>query len=891
MTSTDQLARELAAVKRQVRVLQRRPQLGQSSFEGSLEEYDEEGNLVQIIGAQPDGTHTVTPVNGPVPPAPAGLSATAFSGGAQFHWGGGFVDAVAPMDFSRVELHMSQQQGFSSDDPATLVRTWESPRGGSHDVIVSEPGIWYAKMFTRTQSGKRSVDSAELTIEIFSDALAPPEASPGLRITGAETSLIVQAEAVAPSDLITYHISTVSGFEPTTETALGEPTRSTVLVVTHDAAGARLDPSTTYYLRTVASNGAGQALPGLEAEGALDQTAAEELVASILVAGFILTGRIQIGNATFDADTGITLPQPDGGVIHLPVNGTDFATITAHALLKSATVEGDLNLYGLTQLIGRFRLTNGITRPVEPPTMTTSWRRLDLQWDDALAESVATNGYGLAERIDGYDWVTTASHEGGLYVATVSKSGGLVTPYRVVEGDGFAPQGGITRIGNRYYILGHHVQDPVRWFVWILDSGFQKVGEWQYVHHVGSNRRPAIGKDDEGNIVIARPAGAENPSPTQPVIRTYSLTGQSVRTPTLGESGLDRDITGVAITRADFGDLLAPRVVVSYGDRIRVFGLVSGSRDHSLEWTPAQRAEVRGLTWTGTGWHQLDPAGVIWGFSDNIRGGLVQAAYSWYSASGRETEASQAASYSWPARAFAMVQAPTPPDIDNEDLDPDKADQIRIYAGPSPATLRLQATLPVGKRNHRIDPLLVGSKAPELVNGFLGSTRAPGDIYSAVEDAFGPIVSIRGSAEVRMADFRVGPEGRSFSSRYRLAAQPIPSAIWTRVDFDGVVREERDLEYAAGIWTAVTPGPYRLDSGVHFATNATGRREARWVVNEVAIKRTNNEGAPAIPGMSLGMTVFLEAGDRVSLNVWQNSGANLDILGGQAFTNAQVARM
>lgn len=169
----ERLAREVVGLRKQVQALSRTPQLAHSSLEnGSIDEYDGEGNLVAVIGKQHDGSHGAYPVSGPTPPR---CSAPTTEGGqsATVAWDGVFLDEggapdvtiPAPMGWSRAEVHLSQQSGFQADTAATLVNTIESPRGGSVVVVPGE-GVWYAVLVSRSQSGKRGVQSPETAFEI-----------------------------------------------------------------------------------------------------------------------------------------------------------------------------------------------------------------------------------------------------------------------------------------------------------------------------------------------------------------------------------------------------------------------------------------------------------------------------------------------------------------------------------------------------------------------------------------------------------------------------------------------------------------------------------------------------------------------------------------------------
>lgn len=167
----ERLARRVVNLETKVNRALTSPQLGNSSLEngGKIEEYDEEGQLVSIIGKQPDGTHGAVVVSGPVPPRPAAPQASGGPGLLNYAWGGVFANAAtgepeetipAPMDFARVEVHASRVSGFSALTADTLIGTIESPRGSSNSV-VAESGTWYVVLVTRALSGKASMQSLE----------------------------------------------------------------------------------------------------------------------------------------------------------------------------------------------------------------------------------------------------------------------------------------------------------------------------------------------------------------------------------------------------------------------------------------------------------------------------------------------------------------------------------------------------------------------------------------------------------------------------------------------------------------------------------------------------------------------------------------------------------
>lgn len=171
----ERLARRVADLQTKVDRALTSPQLGNSSLENAkLEEYDSDGQLVSIIGKQPDGTHGAVVVSGPVPPRPSRPVLGSGAGLLTAAWDGNFADALsgetditipAPMDFSRVEVHASQESGFQALTTDTLISTVESPRGSMVSTVV-EPGTWYVVLVARAASGKASRQSLEASVAV-----------------------------------------------------------------------------------------------------------------------------------------------------------------------------------------------------------------------------------------------------------------------------------------------------------------------------------------------------------------------------------------------------------------------------------------------------------------------------------------------------------------------------------------------------------------------------------------------------------------------------------------------------------------------------------------------------------------------------------------------------
>lgn len=217
----ERLARRVVNLEKKVNQALTSPQLGNSSLEngGKIEEYDENGQLVQIIGRQPDGTHGAVVVSGPTPP-PA--TAPVVTGGSlpTVTWDGTFADPTtllqdiaipAPMDFTRVEIHASKESGFAANTAATLLDTIESPRGSTRPVIL-EPGRWYFCLVVRASSGKASRQSLQVSADITAvdvdklrdefntemDRLAQDLSDNGTELTEAQERLEQLTGRVAP---------------------------------------------------------------------------------------------------------------------------------------------------------------------------------------------------------------------------------------------------------------------------------------------------------------------------------------------------------------------------------------------------------------------------------------------------------------------------------------------------------------------------------------------------------------------------------------------------------------------------------------------------------------------------------------------------------------------
>jgi hypothetical protein len=162
VSTVDDLARRIVALERALATQGSSAQLAYSSVEdGAVPVYDGDGRLRSQVGRQFDGTFTGTDFNGAPPPATTGPYVEGVLGGLRVLWDGKFQsDALTPMDFRRVEVHVSTAAGFVPDS-TTLKATFESPRGAEVLVKAGYGVEHYVVLVARNTSGVAGPASAE----------------------------------------------------------------------------------------------------------------------------------------------------------------------------------------------------------------------------------------------------------------------------------------------------------------------------------------------------------------------------------------------------------------------------------------------------------------------------------------------------------------------------------------------------------------------------------------------------------------------------------------------------------------------------------------------------------------------------------------------------------
>jgi hypothetical protein len=126
----------------------------------------------------------------------------------------------------------------------------------------------------------------------------------------------------------------------------------------------------------------------------------------------------------------------------------------------------------------------------------------------------------------------------------------------------------------------------------------------------------------------------------------------------------------------------------------------------------------------------------------------------------------------------------------------------------------------------------------------------------------------------------------------RIAPQTIPAGAWTSVEFTGPDDFDTDAFHDTGsssqVFTVPTSlgGWYDIRAAATFAPNATGNRAIRVVINGVTTYQAVAVDASQVSGGQTGVTfseeLFLAAGDTFEVQVYQQAGADLDILNARA---------
>lgn len=136
-SAAEQIAQVLNSIDRRVQALERTTQASHTSIEGgSIDIYDETGQLKGSVGVQPDGGVALVPVNTPPPPTPTAPAVEPVLAGLVIGWDGQWDDSyTTPSDFALIQVHVGSTAEFAPDI-TTQVATITAPLGGTATVAI-----------------------------------------------------------------------------------------------------------------------------------------------------------------------------------------------------------------------------------------------------------------------------------------------------------------------------------------------------------------------------------------------------------------------------------------------------------------------------------------------------------------------------------------------------------------------------------------------------------------------------------------------------------------------------------------------------------------------------------------------------------------------------------
>lgn len=738
----------------------------------------------------------------------------------------------------------------------------------------------------------------------------PPASSPTATVTAGILSLIVTWDATINADAVLYdiHIDDTSGFATGPTTLLEEDYAGTLKVITSLPDGSQLDPDTVYYVRVVAKDADGSAAAGVEDSGqplriigtthitdesidtpqlransvTVDKAVVNELVAAGLAVEQLIAGVLKTAESGRRMEMGslglFGFESDESSLLSIPTDGS-ASILNMDVIAKSLLALNGAILRNVSRITkgGALELESATETPMVSPVVQTAWPSVTLGNTDfpsakrGLYWDAATTSWYFCHAIDNSS-VVNIDADGSALGAT-----SLVTNFA-----SFSAQGGITKIGSTWYVLGVNT-DTGNWYVSRHDASFNVLGNWQYTDE-SAGFRPAIGTDGT-NILIARVAPNDG---SVVKVRSYNpTTGAAVGTPvTTGTFG-NVDVTSISFGSFDFGadryliGISPVSVTGGFGHAVKVYNS-AGVNQPNEEWLPAGAARATGLAWDGTQFWSIDQStsklsrytankwtseSSKWWVAYSMRDGDATGGE-------HETPLSPKQSFTMYKRAALQWTTPAIPDSGGTD-DPDR---VRLWIGrgaaePTDSAMWLNA-----------------SPSPGVVTGSVEAAVFSGTHFTGGKAADFPDTT---PAEIRTVDGIPLFRANGFP-RVRLTRFTTQSANDASDKVFDWVNEEVDTD---AFWSAGLPariilpfaGQWLVAYQLRWASNINNNRQAwveasdtggsSWFVKDATVDRR-----PAVGGFestnSCTATITSNVGTILRLVGRQNSGGALNIAGG-----------
>lgn len=896
------LAIRLERLERNQRAAASTAQLGNSSFgAGAVQQYGPDGQLVQIIGDQPDGTHTQTSVNGPIPPAPSKPHVVSSSGIASVSWDGQFVGgAVAPLDLARIDVYLIEDAG---DDPLLTPPVASILSQGWGDLkLPLTAGDYYVVFASWTQSGKYALSQLSDPILVSPSSTSdgvPPAASPACILDNfAVGGLRANLTPILDTDATTKYRLYASLTSPVTTSDFVVGTTSGTSLTFNGIDGVKLSTEYPVYAAWLAYDADGDAVAGLGIEGTntprkadIDELNVDQLNANIietwsLIAASIQTdialvsGKIIVGDKTgshieIDPAVGLTLFGSMGTdvITRLDMTDAQLSEFTGKINASQLSVMNGLELQSLlSKIMNNARLTIiDVVGSPDDSVPTMSYSANSRPW---LAVPVGYIETGIWW--DGTLWWQLC-YNAGLNRSIVRKinsagvqSGATITLYNgTFAGDNlFSKSRGIVKIGSTLYSMRYVPTEE--W--WVITSYSSTDGSTSFSGHlaaIGSTTlQPTLGYDGT-NLLVASldydlrlfdTPGLEcgvalyNPS-------TYSLNDWY----TITAPGDVLSDNGARYVGIGIHDYASSRVVVAGASKVLAF-TTSG---HSLvpdtdfpQWSLDSSSAAVG--WDGDNFFSVNNTNIATRYSNFMTTDPDDrrffAAFSWEDGAD-ETTLSAKAWIDVPDRRWLNVGVPNP----GPGTTSTRIYLHQSYAYPSNSVMEYQAS--TSGNSAQFETVLPSGIYPNTVSDFLSGT--PGEIRSA-NDVF----HVDGKGDGWWYGMSQ-PHARRKLSVARVLAD---STITKVLGFSSVGEDDTRIAYSAGDWTVSEAGVYLMAGVAAYDVNSSGLRTLYIYIDGVAEQSVNFRPDSSGPLRApINLTMRLAPGAVVSFMAYQSSGGNLNL--------------
>ncbi len=399
-----------------------------------------------------------------------------------------------------------------------IQRNFEHLAGMAHEVNRG-----FTVLNVAVQESQTARERVETEVEDYVADGQVPGSSPTPTVEGGPGYLAVSWDAITNGSPVTYevHMSTTSGFTPSTSTKVAE-VGGTRVFVRLDADGEPLLYETAYYVQLVAKDVDGSADPSTEASGELVQVSEADIAVDAVRANHILAddilaqklAAVLIESNTFQtADDGQrVLINLDGVTAFDPLGlpSAQISTIGKHAfrgglVADSLDVLGRMTLRGTDNIIDQgasVKMRDKTADPAGAPTVV---------FYNEVVETDSTEPLrGLS-----YDSTNTSfwtayfdTAEDRFFIAEVDTDGSVIrTDQRNVNTTDVS---GVVRVGSYVYVLAKrpHVLGT-RWYLQKHDVGdLAFVGETNVTDLLDTLQdRPTLSTDGTNPIVLFRGSG------------------------------------------------------------------------------------------------------------------------------------------------------------------------------------------------------------------------------------------------------------------------------------------------------------------------------------------------------------------------------------------------